>query len=108
MSLKPKARQTRNTRPRKRKALAQVRKLNWRQVRSIEMSAHGFQRKVEGARRQGRFSDVAQVSKPAVSPISKSATRVMSRGSRVWKPATQQTGKSALRALRLCAFAPLR
>ncbi|PYJ96812.1 MAG: hypothetical protein DME21_10440 [Verrucomicrobia bacterium] len=65
------------------------------------MSAYGFQRKVGGARRQGRFSDVAQVSKPAVSPISKSAARVMSRGSRVWKPATQQTGKSAILALRL-------
>src|SRR5437660_1460001 len=108
MNSKPKARQTRNTGPGKRKAPTQVRKWNWRQVRSIEMNAYGFQRKVRGARRQGRFSDVAQVSKPAVSPISKSAARVMSCGSRVWKPAIQQTGKSALRALRLCALAPLR
>jgi hypothetical protein len=48
---------------------------------------------------------VAQVSKPAVSPISKSAWRAMSCGLRVWKPAIQQTWKSALQALRLCAFA---
>src|SRR6266480_7650338 len=60
------------------------------------MSAHGFQRKVDSISRRERFSDVAQVSKPAVSPISKSAARVMSRGWQVWKPATQQTGKSAL------------
>src|SRR6266480_1923854 len=60
------------------------------------MSAHGFQRKVDSISRRERFSDVAQVSKPAVSPISKSAARVMPRGSRVWKPATRQTGKSAL------------
>ena len=39
---------------------------------------------------------VAQVSKPAVSPISKSAGRATSRGQRVWKPAIQQTWKSAL------------
>jgi hypothetical protein len=57
---------------------------------------------------------VAQVSKPAVSPISKSAWRVDSEhvelagGLRVWKPAIQQTWKSALQALRLCGFAPLR
>jgi hypothetical protein len=44
---------------------------------------------------------VAQVSKPAVSPISKSADRVgfgranLSSGTRVWKPAIQQTWKSA-------------
>ena len=47
---------------------------------------------------------VAQVSKPAVSPISKSAGRRnvgrvgLANGMRVWKPAIQQTGKSALRA----------
>jgi len=41
---------------------------------------------------------VAQVSKPAVSPISKSAARDVAGGSRVWKPATQQTWKSALQA----------
>jgi len=40
---------------------------------------------------------VAQVSKPAVSPISKSAGREMTNGPRVWKPAIQQTWKSALR-----------
>ena len=38
---------------------------------------------------------VAQVSKPAVPPTSKSAPRQFSR--RVWKPATRQTWKSALR-----------
>jgi hypothetical protein len=38
---------------------------------------------------------VAQVSKPAVSPISKSAGLAMSYDLRVWKPATQQTWKSA-------------
>ncbi len=40
---------------------------------------------------------VAQVSKPAVSPISKSAASESSRGVRVWKPAIQQTWKSSLR-----------
>ena len=40
---------------------------------------------------------VAQVSKPAVSPISKSAGLSMSRDLRVWKPTTQQTWKSAPR-----------
>jgi len=46
---------------------------------------------------------VPQVSKPAVSPISKSAERRLTKrvgrahGSQVWKPARQQTGKSALR-----------
>jgi hypothetical protein len=62
---------------------------------------------------------VAQVSKPVVSPTSKSAERPQSCNLRVWKPATQQTcpsplrfaatapepkakaGKSALRGLRL-------
>jgi hypothetical protein len=45
---------------------------------------------------------VAQVSKPAVSPISKSAGRRyfervgLADGTRVWKPAIQQTWKSAL------------
>jgi prepilin-type N-terminal cleavage/methylation domain-containing protein len=48
-----------------------------------------------GARR------VAQVSKPAVSPISKSASRARTRSPRVWKPATQQTWKSALPAFTL-------
>src|SRR5205823_6873292 len=43
-----------------------------------------------------------QVSKPAVSPISQSAGRCCAW--RVWKPATQQTWKSALLRLRLrCA-----
>jgi hypothetical protein len=41
---------------------------------------------------------VAQVSKPAVSPTSKSAAHRMLHQQRVWKPATQQTWKSALRA----------
>jgi len=50
---------------------------------------------------------VAQVSKPAVSPISKSARRPtvpkhveVSSAPRVWKPAIQQTWKSALRGPR--------
>ena len=38
---------------------------------------------------------------PAVSPISKSAERPQSCKPRVWKPATQQTWKSALRGLEL-------
>jgi len=38
---------------------------------------------------------VAQVSKPAVSPISKSARRPNAHGSQVWKAAIQQTWKSA-------------
>jgi hypothetical protein len=48
---------------------------------------------------------VAQVSKPAVSPISKSAERRnvarvgWADGTQVWKPATQQTWKSALQGL---------
>jgi hypothetical protein len=44
---------------------------------------------------------VAQVSKPAVSPTSKSAECPKSCNLRVWKPATQQTWKSALLGLRL-------
>jgi len=47
---------------------------------------------------------VAQVSKPAVSPTSKSAGCWKTHGPRVWKPATQQTWKSALRWL--CQDAP--
>jgi len=48
--------------------------------------------------------DVAQVSKPAVSPTSKSARHSLSCGAQVWKPAIQQTWKSALLGLRLpCA-----
>jgi prepilin-type N-terminal cleavage/methylation domain-containing protein len=45
-----------------------------------------------------RCDFVAQVSEPAVSPTSKSAERPSSCGTRVWKPATQQTWKSALRS----------
>ena len=41
---------------------------------------------------------VAQVSKPAVTPISKSANRGFSLSLRAWKPATRQTWKSALQA----------
>jgi hypothetical protein len=52
---------------------------------------------VETARRGG--TTVPQVSKPAVSPISKSADRTTSCDWRVWKPAIQQTWKSALRRL---------
>jgi hypothetical protein len=50
------------------------------------------------------LSSVAQVSKPAVSPISKSAGRrnvervEILTGRQVWKPAIQQTWKSALRS----------
>jgi hypothetical protein len=40
---------------------------------------------------------VAQVSKPAVSPTSKSARRWALHSLRVWKPAIRQTWKSALR-----------
>jgi len=40
---------------------------------------------------------VAQVSKPAVSPTSKSATPREPSGRRVWKPAIQQVWKPALR-----------
>jgi hypothetical protein len=40
---------------------------------------------------------VAQVSKPAVSPTSKSAGYESAYGLRVWKPATQQVWKPALR-----------
>jgi len=48
-----------------------------------------------------RYIDVAQVSKPAVSPISKSAgrgrhLRRCSMRLRVWKPAIQQVWKPAL------------
>src|SRR6185436_12137557 len=48
---------------------------------------------------------VAQVSKPAVSPTSKSAARWSSDGLRIGKSATQQTWKSALLWLRLCRAA---
>jgi hypothetical protein len=51
---------------------------------------------------------VAQVSKPAVSPTSLSAERPQSCNLRVWKPATQQTWKSALLGLRLRRAVPLR
>jgi hypothetical protein len=47
-----------------------------------------------------KLKSVAQVSKPAVSPISKSAGRARSNDLRVWKPAIQQTWKSALRQKR--------
>jgi hypothetical protein len=56
---------------------------------------------IKGQRRAKR-ADVAQVSKPAVSPISKSAARGDFKtlegpfGVRVWKPAIQQTRRSAL------------
>ena len=50
---------------------------------------------------------VAQVSKPAASPTSKSAERPQSCNLRVWKPATQQTWTSALLGLRLRRAAPL-
>jgi hypothetical protein len=53
-----------------------------------------------------QFAAVAQVSKPAVSPISKSAACPLSPATRVWKPATQLTWKSALRNRR-AAFPPL-
>ena len=45
---------------------------------------------------------VAQVSKPAVSPTSKSAAPWRLDGLRIWKSATQQTWKSALLWLRPC------
>lgn len=54
---------------------------------------------------QRPLSRVAQVSKPAVSPTSKSAGRARSCGLRVWKPTTQQTLKSALLRLGLCLVA---
>jgi hypothetical protein len=41
---------------------------------------------------------VAQVSQPAVSPISQSADRAMSPSLRAWMPAKRQTGKPALQA----------
>jgi hypothetical protein len=43
-----------------------------------------------------RDGGVAQVSKPAVSPTSKPAGDRLSNAARIWKSATQQTGKSAL------------
>ena len=43
-----------------------------------------------------RRNEIAQVSKPAVLPTSKSAAQMESCGRRVWKPATQQTWKFAL------------
>jgi hypothetical protein len=56
-----------------------------------------------GARLTGEFrivergcGGVSQVSKPAVSPISKSARLSSSHGAQVWKPAIRQTWKSAL------------
>src|SRR6185369_3351382 len=51
---------------------------------------------------------VAQVSKPAVSPTSKSATPWRLDGLRIWKSATQQTWKSALLWLRPCRAVPYR
>ncbi len=51
---------------------------------------------------------VAQVSQPAVSPISKSAWRGKAQGWRVGKPAIQQTWKSALLWLRLRRAVSLR
>ena len=42
-------------------------------------------------------STVSQVSKPAISPISKSASRTTLRDRQVWKSAIQQTRRSAVR-----------
>ena len=56
--------------------------------------------KTNDTRRQPRVTAgpaVAQVSKPAVAPISKSAAGTTADGPQVWKPARQQTWKSALR-----------
>src|SRR5262249_53946121 len=60
-------------------------------------------------------SHVAQVSKPAISPTSKSAAREMAERRRIWKSAIQQTWKSALRcrrfaqlAFEVLAYSPLR
>jgi hypothetical protein len=52
-------------------------------------------------------SKVAQVSKPAVSPISKSAGAQTYQRSQVWKLAIQQTWKSALLLSRLNLLLPL-
>jgi len=54
--------------------------------------------------RAGRFAAVAQVSQPAVSPISQSAGCGTTDGVQVWKPAIQQTWKSAPLWLRLCRY----
>jgi len=51
---------------------------------------------------------VAQVSKPAVSPTSKSAARWSADGLRIGKSAPQQVWKSALLWLRLCRAALFR
>ena len=56
-----------------------------------------------GGARESAVIEARQVSKPAVSPVSKSAGRKNFKrvgfgdSSRVWKPATRQTWKSALR-----------
>ena len=60
------------------------------------MNASSFHRKDAKTPCRGSCG-VAQVSKPAVSPISKSAGLSMSRDLWAWKPATQQTWKSAPR-----------
>src|SRR5881296_3602886 len=43
-----------------------------------------------------KYDDVAQVSKPAVSPTSQSADRPLSGRLRIWKSARQQVWKPAL------------
>jgi hypothetical protein len=69
----------------------------------------------EGFSRHRPPAFVAQVSKPAVSPTSKSAERPQSCNLRVWKPATSperlrgtQTWKSVPLGLRLCRVALVR
>ena len=66
---------------------------------ALSASCAGFQgvRPLRRSLSHRRPRTVAQVSKPAVSPISKSAARPTSRAGPVWKPAIQQTRRSALR-----------
>jgi hypothetical protein len=78
------------------------------QARRLCHSIAGIVTNREDFSRQRPPAGVAQVSKPAVSPTSKSAERPPSCHLRVWKPATQQTWKSALLGLRLRRAVPLR
>ena len=85
---------------------------NWKLLKAHFVEAQSCTLSVSGEIVAGRddFRDapgdaVAQVSKPAVSPTSKSAVRRSLDGLRIGKSATQQTWKSALLWLRLCRAA---
>src|SRR2546428_7018702 len=63
---------------------------------AIISTVFGFARAVLLRAGGGEYDDVAQVSKPGVSPTSQSADRRLSWRLRIWKSAIQQVWKPAL------------